>query len=123
MVSLDIKMGVDAKSYAQVAKIEKLKPMELALRKLEDLSDAIVEEFARMKTREEQMRDTNGVCAVYALWAGVFSVPLMPLGPRAESTNERVLQFSVFSMICLVVLAVWQVLYLKRYFKSKKLLD
>lgn len=44
----------------QLAKVEKLKPMELELKKLEDLSEAIVNDFAYMRAREEEMRDTNG---------------------------------------------------------------
>ena len=44
----------------QLAKAEKLKPMELELKKLEDLAEAIVSDFAYMKSREKLMRDTNG---------------------------------------------------------------
>ena len=44
----------------QLAKAEKLKPMELELRKLEDLAESIVNDFAYMRAREEEMRDTNG---------------------------------------------------------------
>eukprot|EP00037_Helgoeca_nana_P007803 m.70590 g.70590 ORF g.70590 m.70590 type:complete len:215 (+) comp18527_c0_seq1:28-672(+) len=96
--TLVIKTGVEAKSYDNIAKAEKLKPMEMELRRLEDLSESIVSNFARMKQREEEHRDTN------------------------ESTNERVLHMSALSMMFLVGLAVWQVLYLKSYFKSKKLI-
>ena len=39
-----------------------------------------------------------------------------------ESTNERVLYFSVISMFVVVGMAIWQVLYLKKFFQSKKLL-
>ena len=46
--------------HLQLAKAEKLKPMELELRKLEDLADAIVQDFAYMRAREEEMRNTNG---------------------------------------------------------------
>lgn len=98
-VYLDVKHGVEAKSYEDIAKSEKLKPMEIELRRLEDLSEAIVNDFAYMKKREEEMRDTN------------------------ESTNSRVLYFSIFSMGCLLCLATWQVFYLRRYFKSKKLIE
>jgi len=76
-----------------------LKPLEIELRRLEDLSDSIVNDFQYMKQREEEMRSTN------------------------ESTNSRVLYFSVFSMLCLVGLATWQVLYLRKFFKSKKLIE
>lgn len=44
----------------QIAKVEKLKPLEVELRRLEDLSESIVNDFAYMKRREEEMRDTNG---------------------------------------------------------------
>lgn len=47
-------------NYFQIAEAAKLKPLELELKKLEDLSDAIVQDFALMRKREEEMRDTNG---------------------------------------------------------------
>lgn len=40
--------------------VAKLKPMEIDLKRLEDLADSIVLDFADMKKREEEMRDTNG---------------------------------------------------------------
>ncbi|MCP9264682.1 hypothetical protein DINM_022821 [Dirofilaria immitis] len=82
-----------------IAEAEQLKPLEVELRRLEDLSDSIVQDFAYMRQREEEMRTTN------------------------ESTNSRVLYLSIFSMLCLLSLAIWQVLYLRRYFKAKKLID
>ncbi|CAH0400374.1 unnamed protein product [Chilo suppressalis] len=98
-VTLDIKVGIEAKNYEGIAEAAKLKPMELELKRLEDLSEAIVQDFTLMRKREEEMRDTN------------------------ESTNNRVLFFSIFSMVCLLGLATWQVLYLRRYFKAKKLIE
>ncbi|TKR86481.1 hypothetical protein L596_011068 [Steinernema carpocapsae] len=98
-VSLLLKHGVEAKNYEDIAKAEKLKPLEVELRRLEDLSESIVNDFAYMRKREEEMRSTN------------------------ESTNSRVLYLSIFSMVCLIGLATWQVLYLRKYFKTKKLID
>ncbi|XP_072930179.1 transmembrane emp24 domain-containing protein bai [Epargyreus clarus] len=98
-IMLDIKIGIEAKNYEGIGEAAKLKPMELELKRLEDLSEAIVQDFTMMRKREEEMRDTN------------------------ESTNNRVLFFSVFSMVCLMGLATWQVLYLRRYFKAKKLIE
>lgn len=98
-VYLDIKHGVETKNYDSLAQAEKLKPIEVELKRLEDLSDEIVKDFQYMREREELMRDTN------------------------ESTHNRVFYFSIFSMACLMGLAVWQVLYLRRYFKSKKLIE
>jgi len=59
-ISVNVKKGVETKSYEGIAEAEKLKPLELELKKLEDLSDAIVQDFALMRKREEEMRDTNG---------------------------------------------------------------
>ncbi|GFG31540.1 hypothetical protein Cfor_09196 [Coptotermes formosanus] len=98
-VSLVTKRGVEAKNYEGLGEAAKLKPLEVELKRLEDLSDAIVQDFSQMRKREEEMRDTN------------------------ESTNSRVLYFSIFSMCCLLGLATWQVLYLRRFFKAKKLID
>jgi p24 family protein delta-1 len=98
-IFLDIKHGIEAKNYDAIAKAEKLKPIEAELKRLEDLSESIVNDFAFMRAREEEMRDTN------------------------ESTHSRVLYFSIFSMLCLFGLALWQILYLRRYFKQKKLIE
>jgi len=98
-VSLLLKHGVEAKNYEELANVGKLKPLEMELQKLEDLSSSIVQDFEYMKKREEEMRDTN------------------------ESTNNRVLYLSIFSMLCLLGLATWQVLYLRRFFKAKKLIE
>ncbi|XP_044746920.1 transmembrane emp24 domain-containing protein bai [Coccinella septempunctata] len=98
-VTLITKHGVDVKDYASYGEAAKLKPIETELQRLEDLSNEIVQDFAYMRKREEEMRDTN------------------------ESTNNRVLYFSIFSMFCLLGLATWQVLYLRRYFKAKKLIE
>ncbi|XP_068157798.1 transmembrane emp24 domain-containing protein bai [Drosophila tropicalis] len=98
-VALTTKKGVETKNYEGIGEASKLKPLEVDLKRLEDLSDSIVRDFVMMRKREEEMRDTN------------------------EKTNSRVLFFSIFSMCCLLGLATWQVLYLRRYFKAKKLIE
>ncbi|MCL4121592.1 UNVERIFIED_CONTAM: hypothetical protein GTU68_050022 [Idotea baltica] len=98
-ISIKTKHGVEAKSYEGLGEAAKLKPLEVELKRLEDLSESIVHDFSYMREREQEMRDTN------------------------ESTNSRVLYFSLFSLCCLIGLATWQVLYLRRFFKAKKLIE
>lgn len=98
-VHLVTKRGIEAKNYEGIGEAAKLKPSEVELKRLEDLSEAIVQDFARMRKNEEEMRDTN------------------------ETTNTRVLYFSIFSMCWLFVLSTWQVFYLRRFFKTKKLIE
>lgn len=45
----------------KIGEAAKLKPLEVDLKRLEDLSDSIVQDFVHMRTQEEQMRDTNGM--------------------------------------------------------------
>lgn len=97
-IDLAVKVGVEARSYEELAKVEKLKPIEANLKRLEDLAAAVVKSFAIMKEREREHRDTN------------------------EVTAERMLTFSLVSIGCLVVFGIWQVWYLRRYFQKKKLL-
>lgn len=44
----------------QLGEAAKLKPLEIELKRLEDLSESIVQDFSYMRQREEEMRDTNG---------------------------------------------------------------
>ena len=140
----------------QIAKAEKLKPMELELRRLEDLSDAIVDSFNHMRKKEDEMRGTNG--NIYLMRGNLIFIPfgwlvdwlyvvrllvvefrsivwlidwlvgwlidwLFERSFFAEQTSSRVLYFSVFSMLCLLGLTTWQVLYLRRFFKAKRLIE
>jgi hypothetical protein len=97
-VSLDFKHGVEAKDYSEIAKREHLMPVEKELRKMEDTVDEIHREMLYMREREAAMRNTN------------------------ESTNSRVLWFSSFSIFVLLAMGLWQIVYLKKFFKSKKLI-
>ncbi|CEG35877.1 transmembrane emp24 domain-containing protein 10-like [Plasmopara halstedii] len=97
-VMLDFKHGVEAKDYTEVAKREHLMPVEKELRKMEDTVEEIHREMLYMREREATMRNTN------------------------ESTNSRVLWFSFFSIAVLLGMGIWQVMYLKKFFKSKKLI-
>lgn len=49
------------KFHCQMAGVEKMKPLEVELKRLEDLAEDIVNDFAYMRQREQEMRDTNGV--------------------------------------------------------------
>jgi hypothetical protein len=98
-VELDFDIGADAEDYAAMAEAEKLKPMELELKKLEKVVEEIMAEIEYLKNREVKMRDTN------------------------ESTNERVQWFSLLSMATLISLGAFQIWYLRKFFKRKRLID
>jgi len=84
--------------YSEIAKTEKLKPVEIELRKLEGIVEKIVEDMEKIKQKEIDLRNTN------------------------ESTNERVHWFSLWSIAFLICLGLWQLYYLRKFFQTKKLI-
>jgi len=98
IVTLEYSTVGPKKDYVQLAKLENLKPIEVELRKVEDLVNSIKVDFDYLKDRESRHRNTN------------------------ESTNSRVAWLSFVSLLILVTLGVVQIYYLKRYFKTKKLI-
>lgn len=98
VVSLKLDVGEKEKDWSEVARKENLKPLELELRKMQDSVTTIQADFNYMKGREARHRDTN------------------------ESTNSRVGWMTFSSLIVLVCLGLGQMYYLKKYFKSKKLI-
>ena len=97
-VELDIDIGADAKDWSAIQATEKLKPVETELRRIEEMVQEIVREMDYLRLREQLLRDTN------------------------ESTNTRVKWFGIGTTTLLIGLWVWQILYLRAYFRSKHLI-
>ncbi|KAM3425377.1 Endoplasmic reticulum vesicle protein 25 [Cercospora zeina] len=97
-VELDIDIGADAKDWSAIQAGEKLKPVEAELRRISEVAKEIVDELDYLRGREMKLRDTN------------------------ESTNERVKWFAIGTMGMLLALGVWQIVYLRAYFRSKHLI-
>lgn len=92
-IELDIDIGADAKDWSAIQATEKLKPVEADLRRMEEMVAEIVSEMDYLRSREQKLRDTN------------------------ESTNNRVKWFGFCTTFLLIGLWVWQVLYLRAYFR------
>jgi hypothetical protein len=92
-VELDVDIGADARDWAAIQAEEKLKPVEIELRRIEEVVGEIVKQMEYLRAREQKLRDTN------------------------ESTNERVKWFAFAVMATLVGLGGWQVVYLRAYFR------
>lgn len=97
-IELDIESGAAARDWNALEASEKLKPSEVELRRIYEMSLEITQELQYLKGREERMRDTN------------------------ESTNARVKWFSVIVIFALIGLGVWQISYLRHYFKVKHII-
>ncbi|PRT54950.1 Endoplasmic reticulum vesicle protein 25 [Wickerhamiella sorbophila] len=97
-IDLDVDIGANARDWAAVQASEKLKPVELDLRRIDEVAEEIQKELAYLLLREERLRDTN------------------------ESTNRRVKNFFVLIILAFVGLGAWQIQYLRAYFRSKHII-
>ena len=68
---LATKHGVEAKNYDGVGEAAKLKPLEVELKRLEDMSESIVQDFAFMRRREVRLsiktRPTVQLCQALSI--------------------------------------------------------
>jgi len=96
-IHLDIQVGEHANNYADIAQKEKLTELQLRVRQLLDQVQQIQKEQNYQRYREEKFRMTS------------------------ETTNQRVLRWSVIQTVVLVAAGVWQMKHLKGFFEAKKL--
>jgi hypothetical protein len=90
--SVAFSMHVGDELFRDVAKQEHITPLETEITQLADAIAKVEDEQQYMWARERAARDTN------------------------ESTNGRVLWFSVLEAVIMIVLGVWQALYLRSRF-------
>jgi len=94
-INLDLHVGED--NYKQVAQKEKLTELQLRVRQLMDQVTQIQKEQNYQRYREERFRATS------------------------ESTNSRVLWWSILQTLVLVGAGVWQMRHMRTFFEAKKL--
>lgn len=97
-VELEIELGAAARDWNAIQALEKLKPIEVDLRRVQEMTEEIADELQYLKQREARMRDTN------------------------ELTNLRVKWFLGCVIVSLIGLGVWQIQYLRHYFKVKHII-
>eukprot|EP00808_Paulinella_micropora_P014403 g23411.t1 len=98
-IQFDFHSGPEIKDYSDFSKKTDMEPMEAALKSLEQDVIFVRTELETWREREKELRRIN------------------------DSTNKRVLWFAVFKVLVLVTLSMFQIAYLKSYFRSKKLID
>ncbi|XP_062332445.1 transmembrane emp24 domain-containing protein 9 isoform X1 [Osmerus eperlanus] len=96
-VHLDIQVGEHTNNYAEIAAKDKLTELQLRVRQLVEQVDQIQKEQNYQRYREERFRQTS------------------------ESTNQRVLWWSIVQTLILVAIGFWQMRHLKSFFEAKKL--
>ncbi|XP_028309729.1 transmembrane emp24 domain-containing protein 4 [Gouania willdenowi] len=96
-VHLDVQVGEHTNNYPEIAAKDKLSELQLRARQLLDQVEQIQKEQNYQRYREERFRMTS------------------------ESTNQRVLWWSIAQTVILIVTGIWQMKHLKSFFEAKKL--
>ncbi|XP_054982964.1 transmembrane emp24 domain-containing protein 9-like [Sorex araneus] len=96
-IHLDMQLGERISDDAAFQDKDTLSQLHLRLRQLVEQMEQIRKEQEYQRWREERFRQTS------------------------ESTNQRVLGWSVLQTLILVAIGVWQMQHLKGFFKAKKL--
>lgn len=97
-VLMTVLAGPMAKDYSQIAKKEHLEDTQIALRRVEESLRNYHSNVLYIRSREERMRQTN------------------------DSTAFRVIGFCLFNVVLMIAVGGWQMLYFKRFFRSKKII-
>lgn len=90
-----VKLG---QKYDAAKTKEHLRPLQLLFRRAELTVAGVAKELDSVRQREAALRETS------------------------ETTDNRIQWFSIFSIVILLAVALWQVTFLKSFFRSKKLL-
>lgn len=98
-IELQYKVGGAQKAASEVAKKEALKPMESKLQQLETTVMQITTEMRSLQSKEAQMTAIR------------------------DSTSSRMVWFSVSTTLLLLGLKAAEILYLRQYFKSRRLIQ
>jgi emp24/gp25L/p24 family/GOLD len=98
LIDISIKIGVKARDYSNIASTKNLKSIELKLKKLDDQTRDIHKKIQILREREEEMRNTN------------------------QTIHNRVIGYSISTIMLLLAIALIQILYLKRHFRAKKMI-
>lgn len=97
-VLLTVLLGPEAKDYSQIAKKEHLEDSRVILRRVADRLGHYHSNLLYIRAREERMRRTN------------------------NSTATRVIFFCLFNVVLMIGVGGYQMLYFKRFFRSKKII-
>ena len=100
-VDVSYRVGADSPDKAvggEIARKETLKPMEA---KLEQLESTVVQVLAEMKS---------------------LAVKELAMKAQQDSTSSRIIAFSVASTVLLLALKAAEVVYLRQYFRSRRMI-
>ncbi len=90
--------GIAARDYSEVAKKSNLKPIELNLKKLEDMVTYLIKELSAIMAHEESSLAIN------------------------DTLSNKIILFSMITLISMIAVGLIETLYIRRYLQKRKLI-
>ena len=97
-IDFEFLSGVSAKDYSAIAKKSNLKPIELNLKKLEDMIGYLIKEFSKIISHEESTLAIN------------------------DALSNKIIMFSMITLITMLLIGVIETIYIKNYLKRRKII-
>ncbi len=136
-VHLDIQVGEHTNNYPEIAAKDKLTELQLRVRQLLDQVEQIQKEQNYQRVSEWIQVLDDGINPIFTMYSYCLC-NLTPLKTTlfssvfsqyreerfrmtSESTNQRVLWWSIAQTLILIVTGIWQMKHLKSFFEAKKL--
>lgn len=129
-IHLDMKLGEHTNDYAEFAAKDKLTQLRLRVQQLVEQVEQIQKEQEYQRVRGWAGPVGQGMCNLGgggSVLARRFLHSPLPqwreerFRQTSESTNRRVLWWSILQTLILVATGIWQMQHLKSFFKAKKL--
>lgn len=116
-VHMDIQVGEHAIDYAQVEQKEKMSELQLRIQQLINQVDQITKEQNYQRVKRGDLPVGHFLTATLLR----FQYREERFRQTSESTNKRVLWWSLAQLLILVGMGFWQMRHLKTFFETKKL--
>lgn len=97
-VNFEFLSGVSAKDYSDIAKKSNLKPIELNLKKLEDMITYLIRELSTIIAHEENTLALN------------------------DALSNKIILFSMLTLVSMIVVGFVETFYIQQYLQKRKII-
>ena len=97
-VNFEFLSGVAAKDYSDIAKKSNLKPIELNLKKLEDMLSYLIHDISTILVHEEHTLALN------------------------DSLSNKIILFSMITLISMISIGLMETFYIRKYLQNRKII-
>ena len=97
-IQFEFLTGIAAKDYSEIAKKSNLKPIELNLQKLEDMTSYLIHELSSVMAHEENTLALN------------------------DALSNKIILFSMLTLVSMIAIGLIETVYIQKYLQRRKIL-